>query len=80
VNGLVSIEVGNGTPVNNTFSVINWANGPYFLKVETDPAGGTNSSIVGTSEILSVPYALHAKTAETAETITGNLLDRIETH
>jgi len=37
---------------------INWANGPYFVQTETDPAGGTNYSITGTSELLSVPYAL----------------------
>jgi len=77
VNGLVSIEVGNGSPVTNTFAGIDWANGSYFLKVETDPAGGINYSIAGTSEILSVPYALFTKTAETAETATGTLLQEI---
>ena len=59
-NGLVSIEIGGGTG----FSTINWANGPYFIKTETDPLGGTNYTITGTSQLLSVPYALHAKTAE----------------
>ena len=63
-NGLVSIEIGNGTVVTGTFSSINWANGPYFIKTETDPTGGTAYTISGTSELLSVPYALHAKTAE----------------
>jgi uncharacterized protein (TIGR02145 family) len=65
VNGLVSLEVGSGTPVENTFAGIDWASGPYFLKAETDPAGGSSYSISGISEILSVPYALHAKTVET---------------
>ncbi len=63
-NGLVSIEIGTGTVVTGTFSTINWANGPYFIKTETDPTGGTAYTISGTSELLSVPYALHAKTAE----------------
>ncbi|HPR32786.1 MAG TPA: fibrobacter succinogenes major paralogous domain-containing protein [Prolixibacteraceae bacterium] len=62
-NGLATLEVGMGTPVSGTFTSIDWGNGPFFLKVETDPEGGTNYSINGTSEILSVPYALHAKTA-----------------
>ena len=76
VNGLVSIEVGNGTPApQNTFADIDWASGPYFLKAETDPAGGSSYTISGISEILSVPYALHAKTAETPA---GTLLARIE--
>ena len=57
-NGLVSLEIGTGTPVTGTFASINWANGPYFIKTETDPAGGTNYSIAGTNELMSVPYAL----------------------
>lgn len=64
-NGLVSIEIGSVTPVSGLFSAIDWSAGTYFIKTETDPTGGTNyEAIVGTSQILSVPYALHAKTAE----------------
>lgn len=63
-NGLVSIEIGAGSVVSGTFATINWANGPYFIKTETDPSGGTNYTITGTSQLLSVPYAMHAKTAE----------------
>ena len=62
-NGLISIEIGGGTVVSGNFSTIDWANGPYFIKTETDPAGGTNYTITGTSQLLSVPYALHASTA-----------------
>ena len=69
-NGLLSLEIGMGTVVSGDFSSIDWADGPYFLKTETDPAGGTDYSITGTSQILSVPYALYAKTAETVENIT----------
>jgi uncharacterized protein (TIGR02145 family) len=56
VNGLVSIQIGGGIG----FSSINWANGPYFIKTETDISGGTNYTITGTSQLLSVPYALAA--------------------
>jgi hypothetical protein len=59
-NGLVSMEIGGGTVVSGDFAAIDWANGPYFIKTETDPTGGTNYSIVGTSELLSVPYALYS--------------------
>lgn len=62
-NGLVSLEIGGGTVVVGTFSGVNWASGPYFLKTETDPAGGSNYSVVGTSQLLSVPYALYAASA-----------------
>ena len=57
-NGLVSLEIGTGTPVTGTFASINWATGPYFIKTETDPTGGTNYTIAGTNELMSVPYAL----------------------
>ena len=66
-NGLVSVEIGAGTVVSGDFSTINWANGPYFMKTETDPTGGANYTITGVSQLLSVPYALHAKTAESIE-------------
>lgn len=57
-NGLASIEIGSGTALDGTFSGINWAAGPYFIKTETDPTGGTNYTIVGTNQLMSVPYAL----------------------
>jgi len=71
-NGLASVEIGSGTVVSGTFSTIDWSNGPYFIKTETDPTGGTNYTITGTSQLLSVPYALHAKTAEN---ITGTITE-----
>ncbi|NSW45503.1 MAG: hypothetical protein HPY79_06800 [Bacteroidales bacterium] len=64
-NGLISIEIGSGTIVTGTFAGIDWSAGPYFIKTETDITGGINYTISGTSQLLSVPYALHAKTAET---------------
>ena len=63
-NGLVTIEIGAGIVSQGDFSTIDWSNGPYFIKSETDPTGGTSYSITGTSQLLSVPFALHAKTAE----------------
>lgn len=63
INGLVTVEIGTGLPITGTFSGIDWANGPYFIKTETDPTGGTSYTIVGTSQLLSTPYALYAKTS-----------------
>ena len=60
VNGLVSVDIGTGT-TSGDFASIDWAMGPYFLKTETDPAGGTNYSIAGVSQFMSVPYALYAE-------------------
>ena len=59
-NGLLSIQIGTGPVTTGTFAAINWAAGPYFIKTETDPTGGTNYTITGTQEMLSVPYAMYA--------------------
>jgi len=64
-NGLATVQIGGGTLVSGNFATINWGSGTYYLKTETDPAGGTSYTINGTSQILSVPYALYAKTAGT---------------
>jgi len=69
-NGLISIEIGAGSLVSGSFADIDWSKGPYFILTMTDPTGGTNYSITGTSQLLSVPYALHA---QTAENITGEI-------
>ena len=71
-NGLVSIEIGSGTVINGDFTTIDWSNGPYYIKNEIDPTGGTSYTITGTSQLMSVPYALHAKTAES---VTGTITE-----
>ncbi len=69
-NGLVSLEIGTGTIITGDFTTIDWANDIYFIKTETDLNGGASYTITGTSQLLSVPYALHAKTAEN---VTGTI-------
>ncbi|MGQ7947211.1 hypothetical protein [Flavobacterium sp. WC2509] len=63
-NGLVSLEIGTGKSVTGSFSTISWEKGPYFIETQVDAKGGTNYNIIGITQLLSVPYALHAKTAE----------------
>jgi hypothetical protein len=66
-NGLVSIEIGGGTIISGDLASVDWGNGPYFVKIQTDPSGGTSYSIEETSQLLSVPYALYAKTTTSSE-------------
>lgn len=66
-NGLVTLEVGDGTATTGTFSAIDWSSANHFIKVETDPAGGTNYTIEGTSQLLTVPYAFHANSSTPQE-------------
>ncbi len=58
--GLINLNIGQGTPVSGSFIGINWALNSKFIKVEIDPAGGTNYSSVGTNQLMSVPYAMTA--------------------
>ncbi|NJX16300.1 hypothetical protein HC176_12460, partial [Tamlana crocina] len=63
-NGLINLEIGTGNLVSGAFNTIEWGNDTYFIKTEIDTNGGNNYTITGTSQLMSVPYALHAKTAE----------------
>jgi hypothetical protein len=77
-NGLVTLEIGSGTVISGDFTSIDWANDTYFIQTETDPTGGTTYTITGTSQLMSVPYALHAKTAESITgTVTGHYVGEL---
>ena len=59
--GQVNLTVGQGTATTGTFSSINWANGTYYLGIELNT--GTGYVAMGTTQLLSVPYALYASTS-----------------
>ena len=59
-NGLFTIVVGDNS---TQFAAINWSNGPYFIKSEVDPQGGSNYTLSTTQKILAVPYAHYADVA-----------------
>ena len=67
--GHANLVVGRGTPVTGTFSSINWANGTYFLGIELNTGAGYVA--MGTTQLLSVPYALHANTATSTTSSSG---------
>jgi hypothetical protein len=69
--GLFSVNVGMGTVVSGTFSGINWGKNAKFLQVELDPAGGSSYTDLGTTQMMSVPYALYAGQTTTS-TIVNN--------
>ena len=71
-NGLVSLEIGTGTVISGSFTAIDWSADTYFIKTETDPTGGTNYTITGTSQLLSVPFALYATTSGDAGAVAAN--------
>lgn len=69
-NGLFTLEAGGGTPTTGTFSAINWGNGSHYIKSEIDLTGGSNYILSGTSELMSVPYALYALNAGNIQSLT----------
>jgi len=77
-NGLVTVSIGSGTPVSGMFTSIDWGAGPYFIHTETDPAGGTNYSIAGTSQLISIPYALYAKNVQNNDDADANSTNEIQ--
>jgi len=60
--GLVTLKIGDGTTTDD-FTTIDWGGDSYFIEVELDPEGGDSFESFGTSQLLSVPYAMHATTA-----------------
>ena len=64
--GLFNLVIGQGTLVSGTFNTINWGTNSKFLKVEMDATGGTTYVAVGTTQLLSVPYALAADSLVTS--------------
>ena len=60
--GLVNLQIGLGTSIDD-FSTIDWSAGPYFMETAVDLTGGTSYAVMGTNQLMSVPYALYAKTS-----------------
>ena len=64
--GLVDLSIGTGTSTDD-FSAINWGEDEYFIQIKLDATGGASYELMGTSQLLSVPYALHSKTADSIQ-------------
>lgn len=65
INGLITLNIGTGNSISGSMVGINWSSDSYYIRSEIDITGGTNYTISGTSKLVSVPYALHAKTSGT---------------
>jgi hypothetical protein len=71
--GMFSLNVGQGTVVSGTFAGINWSTNAKFMQVELAPAGGSSYIDMGTSQMMSVPYALYAGSANSISNTGGAL-------
>jgi len=66
-HGLITLKLGMGNIQSGTFTTINWGSHSYYIKIEVDPNNGTDFTSLGTSQLLSVPYALHSATVSPAD-------------
>ena len=78
INGLVTLQIGTGIAMLGDFTKINWSKSPYYIKTETDPDGGLDFRITGTSELMSVPYALYAANSNFDTTTIYKSLNKLE--
>lgn len=62
-NGVLALGIGEGQAETNTFNTLDWSDGPYFVRSDVDPQGGTNYTLSTVTQLLSVPYALYANRA-----------------
>ena len=65
-SGLISLQIGNGTVISGIFANIDWGGASHFIKLEADFSGGSNYVVLGTQELMSVPYALYATKTDTS--------------
>jgi len=63
-SGLLSLKIGTGTVIMGRFDSIKWGKASHFIKLEADFNGGNNFILLGTQELMSVPYAFHSNTAD----------------
>lgn len=69
--GLFNVQVGNGSVAIGSMTAIDWSTNTYYLQVELDDEGGSNYALMGTQQLVSVPYALHAKNSASTQALNG---------
>lgn len=75
--GLFTLQIGGGTPAAgfNSISDVPFSSGLEFVQIEIDPAGGSSFTDMGTTQLLSVPYALYAEESGSSVDSLDNLKD-----
>ena len=69
--GKVNLIIGQGTANTGTFSELDWSLGSYYLGIELNTGDGYVA--MGTTQLLSVPYALYAENSGNSTPTTPNL-------
>lgn len=77
--GMVSLQIGKGNPVFKSFQDINWGSDDHFLKIEIDESAGTQFKLLNEVQLLSVPYAIHARTADNVDDADADPTNELQT-
>jgi hypothetical protein len=77
-HGLINIQIGSGLFIVGTLDAIDWSANSYYLTTSIDPTGAANYTLSGISELVSVPYALHAKTVDNADDADADPVNEIQ--
>lgn len=75
--GLANINIGDGTPVSGTFESIDWWINDKFISIDLDANGGSSYVSMGTSQLLNVPFSIHARESAGLVTMTSTERDAI---
>lgn len=68
--GLVNLQIGGGSVLFGSMSGVNWSSGSKYLQVEVDISGGNSYTSLGATQLVAVPYALHAQTVSSSNAVT----------
>jgi uncharacterized protein (TIGR02145 family) len=71
--GQMNLVIGQGTPSTGTFSELDWSLGSYYLGIELSINSANDYKAMGTTQLLSVPYALYAANSGNATATTPSL-------
>ncbi|MEZ4919028.1 MAG: hypothetical protein R2792_07945 [Saprospiraceae bacterium] len=77
--GVIALVVGSGQVQSGSFNAINWANGSYWMQVEMDASGGNSFQLLGSSQLVSVPFALHAQTVTDKDDADADPVNELQT-
>lgn len=76
--GMINLMIGKGNVISGNFGQINWGNDEYFLRIEMDETGDSQFKLLSEVQLLSVPYALHAKTADNVDDADANAQNELQ--
>ncbi|MCF6307013.1 MAG: tail fiber domain-containing protein [Flavobacteriaceae bacterium] len=74
-NGIIILNIGTGTVNSGVYATIDWGSDDHYLNVQIDTSGGTTFTDMGTTQFMTVPYAIHSLTSSSSLSEINDLSD-----